>query len=130
VFLDTEYDLKPGNMVGPTKQGIENLTSQDPNAKWSPTADGGKGGVTGSKYANWRDSPRVIKVALYDPALEYKSGRISVRFNNIALMFVEEYQRAQGKKEDAVIGRFITFAAGSSTPGPGGPLAKILVLVE
>ena len=130
VYLNTDYDLKPGNMVGPTKQGITNLMKQDASAKWSPTADGGKGGVTGSKWSDWRDSPRVIKVALYDPSLEYKSGRISVKFNNIALMFVEDYKREQGSKEDAVFGRFITFAQGSATPGPGGPLAKVLRLVE
>jgi hypothetical protein len=130
IYTDTEYDLKPGNMVGPTKQGITNLMKQDPGAKWSPTADGGKGAVTGSKYSNWRDSPRVIKVALYDPAEEYKSGRISIKFNNIALMFVEDYTRPKGQAEDAIVGRFITFAQGSATPGPGGPLAKVLRLVE
>lgn len=129
VFTDTEYDLKPGNMVGPTKQGVEALVEQDPGAQWDPSLDNGKGGVVGSSHANWRDSPRVIKLALFDPAEEYKSGRISVKFNNIALMFIEEYQQGKGKTEDAVIGRFITFAPGTATPG-GGPLAKVLRLVE
>jgi hypothetical protein len=73
----------------------------------------------------------VIKVALYDPALESRSGRISIKFNNIALMFLEDYVKGTGQNgEDAVVARFITFAQGSSTAGPGGPLAKVLRLVE
>ena len=131
VFLDTEYDIEPGNMVGPTKDGIEYLNSLDPKAKWVPGPGGTGGTVTGSQWAEWRDSPRVIKVALFDPAEEVKSGRISIEFNNIALMFLEDYVRAKGKTgEDAVVARFLTFAQGSAVEGPGGPLAKVLRLVE
>jgi Flp pilus assembly protein TadG len=132
VYLDTEYDIEPGNMVGPTKDGIEYLTSLDPKAKWVPGPGGAGGEVSGSKWPQWRDSPRVIKVALFDPAEEVKSGRIKIEFNNIALMFIEDYIRPKGKAggEDAVVARFLTFAEGSSVAGPGGPLAKVLRLVE
>ena len=132
VYTDTEYDIKPGNMVGPTKQGFKDLIGQDPSARWVEGSGGQRGYVTGSNAgANWQDeSPRVIKVALYDPAEEYKSGRISIKFNNIGLFFIEDYTRVQGDQEDAVIARFITYAKGSATPGPGGPLAKVLRLVE
>jgi hypothetical protein len=132
VYLDTEYDVEPGNMVGPTEDGITYLTSQDKGAHWVSGPGGVGGTVEGSSYANWRDSPRVIKVALYDPAEEAKSGRISIKFNNIALMFVEDYLKPKGQDpgEDAILARFITFAQGSATAGPGGPLAKVLRLVE
>jgi hypothetical protein len=130
IHLDQEYEVKPGNMVGPTKTAFNYLTNLDKDAVWVPGPGGVGGTVEGSDWANWRDSPRVIKVALYDPAEEYKSGRISIKFNNIALMFVEDYKRIPGDKEDAVIARFITFAQGSAAPGPGGPLAKVLRLAE
>jgi hypothetical protein len=132
VYTDTEYDIKPGNMVGPTKQGFKELIAQDPAAKWVEGAPGERGYVENSIAGeNWQDeSPRVIKVALYDPDEEYKSGRISIKFNNIGLFFVDDYTRIPGDKEDAVIARFITYAKGSATPGPGGPLAKVLRLVE
>jgi Flp pilus assembly protein TadG len=126
VVLGEEYDLKPGNMVGPTRQGIEYLNDLDPDAYWVSGAGGVGGTVEGSDWADWHDSPRVIKVALFDPGEEYKSGRIGVEFNNIALMFVEDYV----KKDDAIIGRFLTFAEGSAAPGPPGPLAKVLRLME
>jgi hypothetical protein len=42
-------------------------------------------------------------------------------------MFVENYV----KKDEAVTGRFITYATGSAEPSPKtGPLIKILRLVE
>jgi hypothetical protein len=130
VSLDQEYEVKPGNMVGPTKQAFNYLTDLDPNAVWVPGPDGTGGTVVGSDWGEWRDSPRVIKVALYDPAEEFKSGRISIKFNNIALMFVEKYDRDQGSNEDAVFARFLDFAEGSGAEGEGGPLVKILRLVE
>jgi Flp pilus assembly protein TadG len=133
VYQGQEYEVKPGNMVGPTKQAFNYLTDLDPNAEWVETVDpDGKitGTVKNSDWAEWRDSPRVIKVALFDPAEEYKSGRISITFNNFALMFVEKYDRDQGSNEDAVFARFLEFAEGSSTEGPGGPLAKVLRLME
>ena len=132
VSLGQEYDIKPGNMVGPTQQGFKELIAQDPSAQWVEPTDGSRGYVKNSNVgdASWQDGPRVIKVALYDPAEEYKSGRISIKFNNIALMFVEAYKREPGGKEDAVYARFITYAKGSATAGPAGPLAKNLRLVE
>jgi len=130
VSLGQEYEVKPGNMVGPTKTAFNYLTDLDPDAVWVPGPGGTGGTVEGSDWAEWRDSPRVIKVALYDPGEEFKSGRISITFNNIALMFVEKYDREQGSNEDAVFARFLDFAEGSGAEGVGGPLVKILRLVE
>jgi hypothetical protein len=45
-------------------------------------------------------------------------------------MFLEKYEKGKHGAEDAVYARFLTFAEGSSTAGPGGPLAKVLRLVE
>lgn len=133
VTLGTEYETQQGNMKGPTKQGMEDLIAQDPNATWDPNADGGRGAVTGSSYGeNWRDSPRVIKVAVYDPAEVHKSGKLSIEFTNIALMFVEGMrQEGEGPdKTDAVVARFLTYAEGTGAAGPTGPLTLILKLVE
>ena len=72
------------------------------------------------------DSDRVIKVAIYDPVELYKSGKIDIKFSNIALMFIEDIE----KKDAAVTARFLTYAQGSGEEGPGGPLTKVLRLVE
>jgi Flp pilus assembly protein TadG len=50
---------EPGNMVGPTTQGIDDLIAQDPYASW----DNVKNEVHSSK----NPSPRVFPIPLYDP---------------------------------------------------------------
>jgi len=122
VYLDTEYEIKTGNMVGPTHFGTEDLIDLDPDAYWDPLTNT----VKGSDWENWLESPRVIKIALWDPIEVQKSGKTFIKFTNISLMFVEE----QDQLKDPVTARFITYAQGSG-PGPkAGPLIKILQLVE
>jgi len=122
IYLETEYEIKTGNMVGPTHFGTEDLIALDPDAYWDPVTNS----VKGSDWGNWLDSPRVIKIALWDPIEIQKSGKQYIKFTNISLMFVEQ----QDKLKDPVTARFITYAQGSG-PGPKtGPLVKILQLVE
>ena len=122
VLLGVDYAIQTGNMVGPSHFGIKDLISLDPSAQWDSQGDS----VRNSKAANWMDSPRVIKIALWDPVEVQKSGKQYIKFTNIALMFVE----GQKKMQDPIIARFITYASGSATEGPGGPLIKALRLIE
>jgi len=52
---------EPGNMVGPTNQGIDALLLQDPNAEWGTSCNC----VINSQYPG--HSPRVFPIPLYDP---------------------------------------------------------------
>lgn len=122
VLLGVDYEIKTGNMVGPSFFGIQDLIDLDPKATWDPFTNS----VVNSKATNWLDSPRVIKIALWDPIEVQKSGKTSIKFTNIALMFVEK----QKKMHDPIVARFITYAQGSATTGPGGPLIKTLRLIE
>jgi Flp pilus assembly protein TadG len=63
---------EPGNMVGPTIQGINDLINQDPNARWDSSCEC----VVGSKFGN--HSPRVFPIPLYDPAY-YADGKANGR---------------------------------------------------
>jgi hypothetical protein len=56
-----------GNMVGPTKQGTDDLVAQDPNAYWDTTCECVKGSAYGT-------SPRVRVVPLYNPDV-YANGQ-------------------------------------------------------
>ncbi|NNG16478.1 MAG: hypothetical protein HKM89_08355 [Gemmatimonadales bacterium] len=119
-------------MVGPTRHAIDSLISTDPNAQW----DGVAGQVTGhdvSAYGtDWRNSPRVIKVAMMDPheVIDiHDGGHTNVTFNNFALLFLEGFQ---GNGNQAPLGaRFLWFVSGTGNPG-GGPssLTRTLQLVE
>ena len=128
VELGKDYPIKTGDMSGPTVQGFKNLISLDPNAKWSDTAYGGKGGVINfdPKFGSWENSPRVVKVALYEPGQIDKPGKTSIHFNNFGLFFIGDAKN----KKDPVNGRFIMYVSGNSTGPTEGPLVKILRLVE
>ena len=59
---------EPGNMEGPTVQGITELIARDPNAQWDP----GTKTVINSAFGS--HSPRVFPIPLYDPVY-YDSGK-------------------------------------------------------
>jgi len=115
-----ELQLEPGNMVGPTMQGIDELILADPNATW----DAGSKSVINSAYGM---SPRIGLVPLFDPTLPPTSGRNSVTVTKIGAFFIEGV--APGNQ---VVGRFIQVTNTGlpcevQTPGS---LIKGIVLVE
>lgn len=135
IELNTPYDVEPGNMVGPTFQGVDALMAQDPTARWNETLDGGRGGIerlnpaTNAYEPIGLASPRVIKLGLIHPGDIDRSGMQSIEFNNFAMMFLEGQENSQ----DAVMARFLFFAGGQDGGGNGGAtgsLVKIIRLVE
>jgi Flp pilus assembly protein TadG len=65
---------EPGNMAGPTIQGIQTLIDKDPGAYWDP-APGGCNCVKGSAFAT---SPRVFPIPLFNPQY-YAEGKANGR---------------------------------------------------
>ena len=102
---------KPGNMPGPTKQGMDDLIALDPNAYW---------GTDNKVHSTKHPSPRVIAIPLFDPVY-YEEGKhsgrnASFRFVNYMGFFVE---RMQGNE---VVGH-ITPIGGLRKGNPGPPNA-------
>lgn len=128
VELGVEYEIEPGNMIGPTYQGVGTLIAEDPNAWWDPSMNDGRGGIQGSSYAGEAmHSPRVVKLAIFDPTEIEGSGMQTIRFNNFALMFIEGQQNIR----DPVVGRFLYFVSGEESSGPTtGSLVRYLRLVK
>jgi hypothetical protein len=128
IELGVEYEIQTGNMVGPTYQGIDELISEDPNAWWDPTLNGGQGGIRDSEYGgDGMTSPRVVKLAMFDPTEIEGSGMQTIRFNNFALMFIQDQQSIQ----DPIMGRFLYYVSGEESAGPTtGSLVRYLRLVE
>jgi len=127
IQLGQPYEVEPGNMIGPTFQGVSELISEDPDARW--VADPGGGGhIEDSRFgANGMDSPRVIKVGLIDPMQIQGSGMQTIEFNNFALLFLE----SQPTNQDPVTARFLYYASGEGSPGSTtGSLVKVLQLVK
>jgi Flp pilus assembly protein TadG len=61
---------EPGNMVGPTTQGVQNLLDEDPNAYWDTS--------TNSVHSSMHPSPRVFPIPLFDPQY-YVDGKTNGR---------------------------------------------------
>jgi Flp pilus assembly protein TadG len=124
VTLGQSYPIETGNMVGPTFQGVGELIKDDPSAYWDPSTQTVKGSTFGG---SWMNSPRVVKLALFEPGQITKSGMTTIKFNNFALMFIE----SQPNNKAPVTGRFLYYVSGSGDPGPQtGSLVKTLKLVK
>ena len=122
ISLDVEYETENGDMEGPTFQGIRELIKMDPDAHWDPLAQV----VKSSQYAD-NTSPRIIKIATFDPSEYMKPGKTGLKFNNFLKVFVE----SQSTETDPVRARFMGFASGVGAPSdPGGSLVKVIRLVE
>ena len=98
--------LEPGNMVGPTRHGMEALIEADPNAYWS-SADNT---VMGSSFGL---SPRVVLVPFFDPSIPPQSGRNWVHVVKIGAFFLEQING------NDVIGRFIEVNVSGGAPCNG-----------
>jgi len=122
IDLDTEYLIEPGNMVGPTYQGVQALIARDPDAYWDEQSN-----TVVSELG--MDSPRVVTVGLFDPGEVRRPGRQYIRFNNFARIFVEE----QESRSDPVTGRFLYYVPGVGTGESGqttGSLVRVLQLIR
>ena len=116
IDLETEYLIEPGNMVGPTHQGVESLIAQDPEAYWDEREN-----RVVSDFGE--DSPRVITVALFDPSEIRTGGRQSIQFNNFARFFIER----QASPQDPVVGRFLFYVKGAGSNSRGGTRTGSLI---
>jgi len=122
-------DAEPGNMVGPTKQGFEDLISQDPDDVWNSlqncvtlSADrlSAEGGVC-------KHSKRVRPVPMFDPSNGPGDGAKPFQFTNFAGVFIE------GIQGNNIIARWIGYRglAPAAVGGPtAGPQFKVLQLIE
>lgn len=89
VPTDALMTAEPGNMVGPTRQGIDALVAQDPGAYWDLSCNCVKGSAFGL-------SPRIRPIPLYDP-IHYETGKMNGRNADLKMVsflgfFVEGMQ--------------------------------------
>jgi len=102
-----ELVLEPGNMNGPTNQGMQDLVALDPSAYWDQASKA----VRGSLFPI---SPRIVLIPIYDPRIPIVSGRRSVIVSKVVAFFIEQMT---GNGE--VRGRFIKSAGLGAPCAPG-----------
>jgi hypothetical protein len=114
---------EPGNMVGPTSQGVDDLIAKDPGAYWDTSAN--------RVVSSMNPSPRIIAIPLYDPYY-YDTGKQNGRNADLKVanwlgFFVEERQG------NDVFGRITPISGlidGDAGPAPAGAFPRAIRLVQ
>jgi hypothetical protein len=131
------YAVETGNMIGPTRQGIEGLVAQDSGAYWS------NGAIHGSLFSPPTKSPRVVPLGVLD-INDYLSQDPSgsggvLKMVNLYGFFIEGMgdTDAMGNitccssSGNDVVGRIMTIpATGSSTIVSSASFLRSIILVR
>jgi hypothetical protein len=136
-----EVSSQPGTFGKPTWDAIVDLidngdgtSAADRHARWDPATHA----VVDSDYgANWKNSPRVIRVPIIDPR-DMRSGQTDLRIVNFAELFLEDprvaYSHISPNFKAPITVRLIRFGSGvlgAGAAGTGsGALIKTLRLVQ
>lgn len=117
-----EVETEPGAMIGPTKQGFQDLIEQDPEARWSQDlgcVTRGDGCVA--------SSPRIRPAPMFDPRDAPDPGAKPLTFTNFASIFVS---RIQGNEVYAVFMGLGGVAPAEESGETEGPAARIVRLIQ
>lgn len=114
---------EPGNMSGPTRQGLDDLIAKDSAASWDT--------YNNRVVSSMHPSPRVVAIPLFDPVY-YDSGKRNGRNADLKVVnymgfFIEEM------RGNDVVGRITPIGgilSGSAGPAPAGAFPLAIVLVE
>ena len=113
--------MEPGNMVGPTNSGIDDLIARDPNARW----DGQR------VVSNQHPSPREAIIPLYDPVYYATGVHAGPKHRPEGRQFPRLFHRVPQRQH-----RLRTHHAGdgvvnpTGVPVPTGAFPTVIRLVE
>ena len=102
IFAGSYYSTEPGNMTGPTRQGIDSRIGGDSHDFF----DGQVIGIdeNGKYYVKDETCPRVIFVPIVD-TFEESSGREDLQILKFSVFFLESYD----SNDSIVLGRFVDY---------------------
>ncbi|HET9360938.1 MAG TPA: pilus assembly protein TadG-related protein [Vicinamibacterales bacterium] len=114
---------EPGNMMGPTTTGIDDLIAQDPNAYYDSAA--------GKVVSSMSPSPRVFPIPMFDPD-QYQAGITNGR--NATLEMVNWVGffllRRSGNNVEGIIVPITGVIDPNAGPAPAGSFPKAIRLVQ
>jgi Flp pilus assembly protein TadG len=121
-FSDPETQ-EPGDMTGPTNQGIDDLIAQDPAAYWDTALN--------QVHSTLNPSPRVFPIPLFDPDY-YQSGKVNgrnatLRVANWIGFFVES---RSGNQVTGRITPILGVIDNNAGPAPAGTFPVAIRLVQ
>lgn len=108
--------VQTGNMVGPTIQGVEALIAMDPGAVYNT----GTNAVEGSQFADWTQSPRIVKILIFGPNIVLTPSTPEIEVVKLGAFFVNDISGTG--QEVFVTGHFVGITTSGGIPGdPGTP---------
>ena len=128
------FPLASGNLGGPFGAAIADLIAQDPDATWDETANGGRGGVVNSAFA---ESPRILALPVFAPDTYAAGSATSPPMVKIVGFFVSErtlgevrgyltgWSQLVATPVSGRAGQWIQLSA--TVTGPGAPVAGLPV---
>lgn len=110
VAAGDQLQKEPGNMQGPTKHGVDDLIALDPAAFWDTGCN-----CVNSPQGN--SSPRMIRIAFFDPRYPARPGRNYVTVIKVGGFFLESVAN-----NGDVTGRYtqVTAFGGQANPACAG----------
>jgi hypothetical protein len=127
---------EPGNLIGPTRQGVQALIDSDSGAYWDPAANGGRGAPAGGCMGagTCSRSPRWVAIPLFNVD-EYSLARVNqqngrntpITIVKIIGFFLDRIQA------NNIYGRIMFYPTTSvtGTPLPGSALfTRTIILVR
>jgi Flp pilus assembly protein TadG len=125
VTWGADMTQEPGNMNGPTIQGIQALIDKDPNAYWDAQCKCLRGSNTSGQ------SPRVFPIPLFDPAYYAEgkaTGRVATfRVANFLGFFADH---VSGNQIYGVITTIVGVVDPNAGPAPAGAFIRAIRLVQ
>jgi hypothetical protein len=115
--------MEPGNMVGPTVDGIDELIAKDPDAYWNT--------YTNKPVSTKYPSPRVVAIPLYDPEY-YDTGKVNGRTADLKVVNYLGFF-ITGRSGNNVYGRITPITGlitGNGGPAPAAAFPMAIRLVE
>ena len=114
--------MEPGNMMGPTIDGIDDRIALDPDAYWDTTNN--------KPVSTKRPSPRVVAIPLYDPVY-YETGKANGRYADLKVVNYLGFF-ITGRSGNNVYGRITPISGlitGNGGPAPTGAFPMAIRLV-
>jgi putative Flp pilus-assembly TadE/G-like protein len=84
-----------GNMIGPTKQGVEDLIELDPDAEWDPASKSVINSCAQASTPCATRSPRIVAIPIFDTGAYFAgkmNGKVTLTIVNILGFFIADMQ--------------------------------------
>ena len=119
-----------GNMIGPTRQGVNDLIALDPNADWDPTTKSVIGSCAQSASPCASHSPRIVAIPVFDTGQYYSgkmNGQVTLTIVNILGFFIDDMQ---GNDVVGYLTEAPGLSTGNSTVSPASSFLSQIQLVR